>query len=96
MGYFVQGGTKWHGMFCLGMFSPAPNLFWFRFNRVQLCFRHMWYVYNSFITCFYPVGFVYQIDLLASPKRSELFVSYTLEYNLFGLCVGSLFCDNST
>ena len=34
----------------------------------------MWYVYGSFMTCFYPVGFVYHIDLLASSFSSELFV----------------------
>ena len=26
VGCFVQGGKKWHGMFCPGMFCPAPVL----------------------------------------------------------------------
>ena len=25
MGCFVQGGKKWHVMFCPGMFCPAPK-----------------------------------------------------------------------
>ena len=26
MGCFVRGVKKWHGMFCPGMFCPAPQL----------------------------------------------------------------------
>ena len=26
MGCFVRGVKKWHGMFCLGMFCPAPQV----------------------------------------------------------------------
>ena len=30
MGCFVRGGIKWHGMFCPGMFCPAPKAAWLK------------------------------------------------------------------